>query len=159
MYRSARRMKTEINGDEIYNDMKLFFQTQLADGNIEFEEDDSFRDYQVFGLKSIFSSVFVNIINNAIYWLQSVNERKIKIEYNKDTEEILIMNSGQQIADRHLLDIFTLFFTRRKDGRGIGLYLAKRSLNSMDMDIYATNNPAYNKLGGACFVIKKYTKE
>lgn len=159
MYRSARRMKTEINGDEIYNDMKLFFQIQLADANIVFEEDDSFRDYQVFGLKSIFSSVFVNIINNAIYWLQSVNERKIKIEYNKDTEEILIMNSGEQIADRHLLDIFTLFFTRRKDGRGIGLYLAKRSLNSMDMDIYATNNPAYNKLGGACFVIKKYTKE
>ena len=58
MYRSARRMKTEINGDEIYNDMKLFFQIQLADANIVFEEDDSFRDYQVFGLKSIFSSVY-----------------------------------------------------------------------------------------------------
>ena len=159
MYRSARRMKTEISGDEIYNDLRLFFQSQLTDGNIEFEEDDSFKDYQVLGLKSVFSSVFVNIINNAIYWLQSVNERKIKIEYNKDTDEILIMNNGEQIADRHLLDIFTLFFTRRKDGRGIGLYLAKRSLNSMDLDIYATNNPAYNKLGGACFVIKKYAKE
>lgn len=159
MYRSARRMKTEISGDEIYNDMKLFFQTQLIDGNIEFEEDDSFKYYQFFGLKSVFSSVFVNIVNNAIYWLQSVNKRKIKIEYNKEKDEILIMNSGEQIADRHLLDIFTLFFTRRKDGRGIGLYLAKRSLNSMDLDIYATNNPAYNKLGGACFVIKKYAKE
>lgn len=156
LYRSARKMKTMITGEEIFNDMRMFFSTQFRNENIEFETDDRFKEFRILGLKSVFSSVFVNIINNAIYWLQPVNNRKIRIEYNESKEEILIMNNGDQIPDRLLQEIFTLFFTRKKGGRGIGLYLAKRSLNSMELDIIASNNPAYNKLGGACFMIRKY---
>ncbi|RYE55822.1 MAG: ATP-binding protein, partial [Sphingobacteriales bacterium] len=70
-------------------------------------------------------------------------------------EEIRIMNSGEQIEEDHINDIFTLFFTRKRDGRGIGLYLAKKNLNSVGYNIYATNKKSYNKLEGACFVIKK----
>ncbi|EPR72834.1 hypothetical protein ADIWIN_2157 [Winogradskyella psychrotolerans RS-3] len=65
------------------------------------------------------------------------------------------MNSGERIDDSQLDDIFTLFYTRKRDGRGIGLYLAKKNLNAIGYDIYATNEKEYNKLAGACFVISK----
>ena len=39
------------------------------------------------------------------------------------------------------------------------LYLAKKCLNSIDKDIYATNDKTYNLLDGACFVICNYEGE
>lgn len=103
-------------------------------------------------------STFINIINNALYWLIPVSERRIYIEYCTENEEILVMNNGEKIADNLLEDIFTLFFTRKSNGRGIGLYLARRNLNSIGLDIIASNNKEYNKLNGACFVIRSYKK-
>ena len=37
-----------------------------------------------------------------------------------------------------------IFYTKKASGRGIGLYLAKKCLNSVDLDIYATNDKEYN---------------
>lgn len=54
-------------------------------------------------------STFINIINNALYWLIPVSERRIYIEYCTENEEILVMNNGEKIADNLLEDIFTLF--------------------------------------------------
>ena len=69
------------------------------------------------------------------------------------------MNSGENIEDSYLEDIFTLFFTRKRDGRGIGLYLVKKNLQSIGYDIFATNDKQYNKLDGACFVIVRDKEE
>ena len=64
------------------------------------------------------------------------------------------MNSGQRIEEHRLEKIFQLFYSNRPNGRGIGLYLSKQSLNESYFDIYATNDKKYNLLNGACFVIK-----
>lgn len=80
--------------------------------------------------------------------------RMIRIEYFQDSQEILIMNNGEKIDNMIIDDIFTLFFTRKHNGRGIGLYLAKQSLKSIGMDIYASNASHYNRLDGASFIIK-----
>mgnify|MGYP001217252572 FL=1 len=81
----------------------------------------------------------------------------IKVEYLQDSQEILIMNNGEKIDNTIIDDIFTLFFTRKHNGRGIGLYLAKQSLKSIGMDIYASNASRYNRLNGASFIIKLTT--
>ena len=99
--------------------------------------------------------MFINIVNNALYWLIPVQNRKIRFEYRPDNGLILIMNNGVPISDQDLSRIFTIFFTRRKDGRGIGLYLALHSLAAVGYRIFASNATELNKLGGACFVIAK----
>ena len=119
---------------------------------------DDFKNYTFFTFESVIYSTFINIINNALYWLIPVSERRIYIEYCTENEEILVMNNGEKIADNLLEDIFTLFFTRKSNGRGIGLYLARRNLNSIGLDIIASNDKEYNKLNGACFVIRSYKK-
>ncbi|MES2516258.1 MAG: ATP-binding protein [Bacteroidota bacterium] len=153
LYRTSRRTRSLIKGEEIEDYIKQFFRNEFATNDISFEVNQEFRDYEFFTYDSIIKPVFLNIINNANYWLIPSKDRRIKIECKGD--EIAIMNSGERIDDNFLDDIFTLFFTRKKDGRGIGLYLAKKNLSAIGYEIYATNDKAYNKLSGACFIIRK----
>lgn len=155
LYKTTRRTREVITGSQIEAYIKEFFKNEFNRYRIDFSVDNSFREFEFFTFDSIIKPVFLNIINNAIYWLIPVEERKIRIEYSDDDKEVKIMNSGERIDDSYLADIFTLFFTRKRDGRGIGLYLAKQNLNANGFDIYATNEKTKNKLNGACFVITK----
>jgi len=82
--------------------------------------------------------------------------KHIKFDYLEETSEILILNSGQKIEEHRLEKIFQLFYSNRPNGRGIGLYLSKQSLNENYFDVFATNDKKYNLLDGACFVIKPF---
>ena len=76
------------------------------------------------------------------------------MDYKTDTDEIIICNSGLKIEEHRIEKIFDMFYSNRPNGRGIGLYLSKQSLNENRLDVYATNEKSYNLLNGACFVIK-----
>ena len=152
LYRTSRRTRTEIKGSEISDYLKKFFSTRFRRHRITFSTDNAFNDYVFYTFESVVKPAFINVINNALYWLLPASKRQIEIRM-KDGK-ILILNSGAKIDDVYLEDIFTLFFTRRPGGRGIGLYLAKTNLHTIGFEIYATNDRAFNKLGGACFVIE-----
>lgn len=157
LYHTTRRQRTEFSGNYLLENVRSFYCSRLDDLNVELSSSEPFKEFKFFTIESVVFSVFINVVNNALYWLVPVRERKIYFDYDPATQELLLMNSGERIDDRLLEDIFTLFFTRKSNGRGIGLYLARRSLRSIGMDIYATNDPKYNRLGGACFVIKLET--
>lgn len=157
LYRTSRRTRETITGFQIKKYIEDFFENEFQRYRIDFEVDDAFKEYEFFSYDSIVKPTFLNIINNANYWLIPSSDRKIKIELIND--EIRIMNSGEKIDDSQIEDIFTLFYTRKRDGRGIGLYLAKKNLNAIGYDIFATNDKDYNKLKGACFVISKIKKQ
>ena len=156
LYRTSRRTRDTITGEQINLYIKQFFENEFQRYQIKFDVNEEFKTYGFFTFDSIIKPVFLNIINNANYWLIPSEERKIEIELIDG--EIRIMNSGVRIDDMQLEDIFTLFYTRKRNGRGIGLYLAKKHLNSIGYELRATNNPEYNKLNGACFVISKLKK-
>jgi signal transduction histidine kinase len=152
LYRTSRRSRVEITGAEIREYLEKFFYTRFKRHRIKFNTDSKFDNYVFFTFESVIKPVFINIINNAMYWLTSVSDRQITIRMQDG--KIRILNSGPKIDDVYLEDIFTLFFSRRPGGRGIGLYLAKTNLHTIGYEIYATNDRAFNKLGGACFVIE-----
>lgn len=159
LYRTTGRIRKEIFGKEIKEYIQAFYSQELKEKEIELTSSKEFDNTSYFTYESILKPVFINVVNNAIYWLKSVESRKIHFDY--EDEKMLIMNSGEPIEDIYVDggDIFKLFFTRKPKGRGIGLYLAKTTLNSVGFDIEATNNPKYNRLGGACFIIKKIDKQ
>lgn len=153
LYRTTGKTKTEFNGLYISNYIVTFFSEQFKDNSIKFRPTPEFNSFSINTFESILLPVFINVIHNAVYWLTPVNFREIVLDV-KDSE-ILIMNSGAQIEDFYLDKIFGLFYSKRPNGRGIGLYLAKENLNSIGYDIFASNDKKYNILGGACFIIKK----
>jgi len=154
LYHNKRRMRTSFTGSLVLKDMKQFFSSKISKLNVDISCNNDFLDYSFNTYQSLIESVFINIINNALYWLIPVTDRKIYIEYDSEEDQILIMNNGEKMNDSILEDIFTLFYTKRREGRGIGLYLCRKNLRSEGLDIIASNDPKYNKLGGACFIIK-----
>ncbi|MBQ2922357.1 MAG: ATP-binding protein [Tyzzerella sp.] len=158
MYRTTRRSKTLITGKSIQDIMYKFYGEIMKKEKVELVCTDVFLDYSISSFESIVVPVFLNIVNNAIYWLgYSDGKRVIKMDIKND--EILIMNSGPQMSHTELTRCFEIFYTKKASGRGIGLYLAKKCLNSIDKDIYATNDETYNLLNGACFVICNHEGE
>lgn len=153
LYRTMRRSKTEIKGSEIKEYLEKFFDRRFVRHRIELKTDKSFDEYVFYTYESVIKPVFINIINNALYWLIPSSERRICITY--EDNKILIMNSGEKIEPADLENIFTLFFTRKPGGRGIGLYLARTNLHTIGYEIFATNDKKLNRLNGACFVIEK----
>ncbi|MDR8391409.1 ATP-binding protein [Aliifodinibius sp. S!AR15-10] len=158
LYRTTGRVRKDISGEEIKNYIKSFYRKELEEKNIQITSSKDFDKATYFTYESILKPVFINIVNNAIYWLRSSEERKIHFDYIDG--KMLIMNSGEPIEDIYVRDgdIFKLFFTRKPKGRGIGLYLAKTTLNSVGFNIEASNDPKFNKLDGACFIIEKQEK-
>jgi len=158
LYRISGALIKNISGDTIYNYLLEFFENQIEEYKIRLEVSDIFKSHFISIKEPVIHSVFINIINNAVYWMRNKEIRTIKLDYLSETKEIIIANSGEKIPDYRLDKIFDLFYSQRPNGRGIGLYLSKQSLNEAGLDIYATNDKKYNTLNGACFVINQITK-
>ncbi len=155
LYRISGALSKDVSGKTIYNYLTEFFENQIREYNIIFEVSESFKQHSINIKEPVIHTVFINIINNAIYWMRNKDQRIIKLDYLNDSEEIVIANSGEKIPDYRLERIFELFYSQRPNGRGIGLYLSRQSLNESGLDLKATNDKKYNTLNGACFLLTK----
>lgn len=154
LYRISGVVSKDIKCSSIFDYLKKFFASKISSNNVTFELTASLKNHIINIKEPVIHTVFINIVNNAFYWIRNSNTKHIKFDYFEETNEILIINSGQKIEEHRLEKIFGLFYSNRPNGRGIGLYLSKQSLNECYFDIYATNEKKYNSLNGACFVIK-----
>lgn len=157
LYRINGAITKDIACEKIVEYVESFFAKQLKEENIGLTASDAFKEHIISIKEPTLYTVIINIINNAVYWLRNSEKKEIRFDYLKGTNEILILNSGRKIEEHRLTKIFDLFYSNRPTGRGIGLYLAKQTLNENYFDIEATNQKEYNYLNGACFVIKPLT--
>lgn len=80
--------------------------------------------------------VFVNIIDNAIYWLKQSDVPEKVIRLHADDTGIYISNNGIEIKPQDKERIFELRFSRKPNGRGLGLSISKEVLNAENYDIF-----------------------
>lgn len=154
LYRISGSVSKDILCADLKAFLKDFFERRLASNGVKLISTKEFDEHVISIKEPVLYSVCINIVNNALYWIQNSEQKIIELAYNPETEEIIIRNSGTPIQDNKLGKIFELFYSNRPNGRGLGLYLAKQSLAENYYDIYATNDYDYNTLNGACFVIK-----
>lgn len=154
LYRISGVLSKEISCEKIYYYLKTFFSKKLKRQQVNLKATRSFLSHIIYIKEPIIYTVFINIVNNALYWIRNSTNKIIQLDYQEDTNEILILNSGEKIKEHRLDRIFELFYSNRPNGRGIGLYLSKESLNENYFNIKATNEKIYNKFNGACFIIK-----
>lgn len=102
--------------------------------------------------RSSFIGAVHNLVMNAGYW-SCKDAPEGKVRFSMHEEGFVISDSGPGVTDRDRRHIFEPGFSRRPTGRGLGLYIARSTLQSFGCDIRLLDAPATGALKGANFLI------
>jgi len=109
-------------------------------------------DFEIYGFRSEFQQVILNLISNAIYELKNTEGKQRKIEIVLDAQTISIVDNAKGVSEEILDRIFEPYFTTKEqgEGTGIGLYMSKIIIEeNMGGRLSVINQ----KEGGASFMI------
>ena len=113
------------------------FKNRLGRHNVQLRHTKGFSARTIYGFRSTFYPVFVNIIDNAIYWLSTTKDEGNRIiRLHADDSGIYISNNGPQIRVEDKERIFDLRFSRRPLGRGLGLTISREVLEDEKYDLF-----------------------
>jgi signal transduction histidine kinase len=103
--------------------------------------------------RSAFSQILVNLIDNSIFWLGRqhghIGGGHIQIEVNASEGgfSVRVSDDGPGVTHQDQAFIFDPYFTRKPNGIGLGLYIARFLIDPYGRLQYGTDC----SLGGACF--------
>ncbi|TQQ10020.1 histidine kinase [Vibrio cholerae] len=151
---SGYQVRDNISGQEIVKNIFNFFTDLFEKQNVHVEISDSFKRMKIVDVQSRIIPVFINLVNNALYWVgMAEGERIIKIDIINDL--VVIANNGPAIDQDDVKNLFQLFYSRRPNGNGVGLYLSRQNLAVARHKIwYAENREEKLIEDGANFVIQ-----
>lgn len=151
--KTSYRSKVTIRGVEIENYVLQFFDRILKSEKIDFAATEAFRALSITDLPSRIYPTFINIVNNSLYWVQQGKRRIIRLDYLQ--EKMIVSDSGRGVDPDDIANLFQIFFTRRINGRGIGLYLCRENLSMAGYTIRYAEDGDPKILEGANFIITK----
>ncbi len=106
--------------------------------------------------RGLILQILINLIDNAVYWVNK-NETKgkeISIKLNTENNSLIISDNGPGIREDVISFIFSEFFSLKSDGRGLGLYIIKEILLRINGEISVVQEEKDKLLPGANFIIK-----
>ncbi len=143
-----------ITGQEIYSYIAEFFSQKFSRSNISFVTTNEFRNFKVFDQPSRLYPVFMNLVNNSLYWLSTrdYKDRTIGLYFEKG--RIIVSDNGPGVDEQDVPNLFSLFFTKKlRGGRGVGLYLCRANLAANGHKISYIMQQDEKILSGANFAI------
>jgi signal transduction histidine kinase len=145
------RSRETITGQQIADYVSEFFSTMFKDQRIDFLATAAFRKIAITDIPSRIFPLFINLINNAIYWTSQSGERRIRLDFKEGVA--IVADSGPGVDPEDIPRLFNIFFTRRRSGRGVGLYLSRANLAVAGHKIRYAVGDDPKVLGGANFII------
>ena len=118
--------KKEIEINKIILDAFHFFKEQIESNSIQIEKNLSEKLPKLNGVPESISTVIVNLIRNSIFALNEKENKKIWIRtfWESDNLKIEVSDNGSGIDPNSRSKIFSPFFTTKKNGSGMGLWLS-----------------------------------
>lgn len=100
--------------------------------------------------------ILINLIDNAIYWLNASNnkDKKLYFEINPIEKTIIVADNGNGIRADIAPLVFNEFVSMKTNGRGLGLYIVRELLFRINAEVYILENDKDKILPGANFIIK-----
>lgn len=146
--RRLRRRKAEITGSMVEEFLRNLFGERFDRHDVDFEVTDAARNFGVESYASVILPAFVNLVDNAVHWLSRKDgSRRIVLDATQRGFELT--DNGPGVA-RQLQDaIFEFNFSTKIGGRGMGLYIARTTLEREGIDLYLDREYA----SGARFVL------
>lgn len=137
--RRLNREWSEISGEHIWKYLIDIFDSRLLRHKVTLLVTEQFKGKVVKGFPSTLYPTFVNLVDNAIYWLTSRKEGPRNIVLDAAQDGFLVANSGQGIPMRDADRIFEFGISSKPGGRGMGLYISRETLRREGYDLVLTN--------------------
>ena len=147
LQRRLYRKAVEIRGSEIRDFLEELFRARLARHDASLTATGAFANARIVGFPSSFYPVFVNLVDNAIFWLSQQNpQRERRIQLDERGGALLVADTGPGIDARDREAIFEFGFSRKPGGRGMGLHIGRETLRRVGFDLQLIDGD-----GGATF--------
>jgi signal transduction histidine kinase len=151
---SGPKTRIHITGKIIFSYVNGFFRNEFIDNGTQFDATPAFEQFSIFEQPARIFPVFINLVNNAIYWANHSERQDKKILLDVIDGKVVIADTGPGVDEDDLTHLFRLFFTRKvRSGRGVGLYLCKTNL-AAGGHIISYANKQQKRLPGANFIIE-----
>ncbi|MBS1595762.1 MAG: sensor histidine kinase [Bacteroidetes bacterium] len=145
---------------QIFKPINLFkkvcylFRRDIADDNIEILFQKEAENFEINDFEYALWISFLNILNNAVYWLRINKDEKKYISFSLEGNSIIIANNSPLIPEEYIDMIFEYGVTlkKEKNATGLGLAFTKNILNLNNWTIVAENRKE-----GPAFIITKRT--
>ena len=150
LQRRLYRREVEIRGSDIARFLSDLFRERLRRHNVRLESTSRFNLHTILGYPSTFYPVFVNLIDNSLFWLSDQPQPR-RVILDEVDGAMVISDSGPGIQERDWESIFEFGFTRKPAGRGLGLYISREVLRRVG---YTIDIHSSGPLDGASFHIR-----
>jgi signal transduction histidine kinase len=135
--RRLQRVREDIPATDIRNYIQDLFYPRFERHSIALKRTNGFSKRFIHGFRSTFYPVFINIVDNAIYWVkQKADSGERFIKLHADDTGFYISNNGPEISVNDYERIFSFGFTRKPNGRGIGLHISREALKDSGYNLY-----------------------
>ncbi len=104
------------------------------------------KPLNVYMVRGLIAQTLENLLTNSVYWLQQglmqgEMERSIRIEIDSKALTISVSDNGPGVDPKYAKEIFKPYYTTRKKGKGLGLYIAAELVEYHGGQIYLDESP------------------
>ena len=142
---------TNIVIEELIKDQFLLYNREISNLKIQYSISESNHTMKID--KADFGIIFMNLIQNSIYWLANSDKaRKIEVEVSDSSEsiDIVFSDNGPGIKEGTEQSIFKPYFCTKPDGVGLGLTIVGELVSEYKGKLMLIDN---GPLEGATFKI------
>lgn len=140
LQRRLQRSTLHIEGKEIRNYCNDLFSNRFERHKVSLDATDEFLEVSIDCYPSTLYPAVINIIDNALHWLNSVTASR-RIELHADDHGIYISNNGPAIEPYDVQRVFERGFSRKVGGRGLGLFISAKALEAEGLALQICDTP------------------
>ncbi|GAB4507187.1 MAG: hypothetical protein Tsb0026_01690 [Sulfuricaulis sp.] len=140
----------ELDLRAIVEEVTVLLGTQAMRQRIDLQHRLPEREVRVIGHRDRLKQMLINVAINGLEAMPRGGRLRIDMTVrDASSVDVTVRDDGPGIPAELLDDIYQIYFTTKKSGSGMGLYVARLVLESHGGDIQGVNAPG----AGACFVL------
>ena len=155
LFKIQRQSIKNVSIKECITKVVRYFRNDI-DGKILTNLDEIKSDLVIRTNVGLILQVLINLIDNAIYWLDKSGnlDKKIHFAISPINRTLIVGDNGNGIREDIVPLVFNEFFSMKSNGRGLGLYIVRELLSRINAQIAVIETSTDKLLSGANFIIK-----
>ncbi|MGE6609213.1 ATP-binding protein [Peribacillus sp. NPDC076916] len=125
----------------IIAELRPIIESEARHFNIEVEWKIMKEPILVHGTKDQLKQVILNIAKNGFEAMEVGKKLRIRIHHENEWAKIMIIDTGQGLSEKEIGKVFDPFYTTKKEGTGLGLFVCKRIIESFNGTIEFSSKP------------------